>query len=81
MQVPAPRVNEQRVGDDGAQQRLTSRILPPYGRRSPQVAGVLPLRYRRGLSTGGLPRGATGVAGRGRGGSEPDEHRAADGRL
>src|SRR5262249_44554433 len=30
----------------------TSRILPPYMRRSPKVAEVLPVLYLRGLSTG-----------------------------
>ena len=52
MQVRAPRVNDQRVDDDGARQRFASRVLPPYMRRSPQVAEVLPLLYLRGLSTG-----------------------------
>ena len=52
MKVRAPRVNDQRVDDDGERQRFTSRILPPYMRRSPQVAEVLPLLYLRGLSTG-----------------------------
>ena len=50
----APRVNDQRVDEDGARQRFASRILPPYMRRSPQVAQVLqvlPLLYLRGLST------------------------------
>src|SRR4029453_15487296 len=31
---------------------FTSRILPPYMRRSPKVAEVLPVLYLRGLSTG-----------------------------
>ena len=52
MEVRAPRVNDRRVCDDGERQRFTSRILPPYMRRSPKVAEVLPLLYLRGLSTG-----------------------------
>jgi transposase-like protein len=36
----------------GGRQRFTSRILPPYLRRSPKVAEVLPVLYLRGLSTG-----------------------------
>ena len=52
MEVRAPRVNDRRVDDDGERQRFTSRILPPYMRRSPKVAEVLPLLYLRGLSTG-----------------------------
>src|SRR5215831_14518173 len=36
--VSAPRVNDRRLGDDGERRRFTSRILPPYMRRSPKVA-------------------------------------------
>src|SRR2546426_8416359 len=35
-----------------SRQRFTSEILPPYMRRSPKVAEVLPILYLRGLSTG-----------------------------
>jgi transposase-like protein len=50
--VAAPRVNDKRVDEDGERQRFTSKILPPYMRRSPKVAEVLPILYLRGLSTG-----------------------------
>ncbi len=50
--VEAPRVNDRRVDDDGERQRFTSKILPPYMRRSPKVDEVLPVLYLRGLSTG-----------------------------
>ena len=50
--VSAPRVNDRRTDQDGARRRFTSRILPPYMRRSPKVAEVLPVLYLRGLSTG-----------------------------
>lgn len=50
--VQAPRVNDKRVDGQGERQRFTSRILPPYMRRSPKVAEVLPVLYLRGLSTG-----------------------------
>lgn len=52
VEVRAPRVEDRRVGEDGERQRFTSRILPPYMRRSPKVAEVLPILYLRGLSTG-----------------------------
>jgi transposase-like protein len=52
VQIQAPRVNDQRIGADGERQRFTSKILPPYMRRSPKVAEVLPVLYLRGLSTG-----------------------------
>ncbi|MBM4109718.1 MAG: IS256 family transposase [Phycisphaerae bacterium] len=51
LQVRAPRVEDRRVVD-GQRQKFSSRILPPYVRRSPQVAEVLPLLYLHGLSTG-----------------------------
>ena len=79
MQVQAPRVNDRRVDEDGEQQRFSSRILPPYMRRSPRVAEVLPILYLRGLSTGDFREALPVLLGKGRGGSEPDEHLAADG--
>jgi transposase-like protein len=50
--LKAPRVNDRRLDDSGHRQRFTSYILPPYMRRSPKVAEVLPILYLRGLSTG-----------------------------
>jgi transposase-like protein len=50
--VSAPRVNDRRINADGERSRFTSRVLPPYMRRSPKVAEVLPVLYLRGLSTG-----------------------------
>ena len=52
VEVRAPRVNDKRVDAAGQRARFTSRILPPYMRRSPKVAEVLPILYLRGLSTG-----------------------------
>jgi transposase-like protein len=52
LEVSAPRINDKRVDESGDRQRFTSRILPPYMRRSPKVSEVLPILYLRGLSTG-----------------------------
>jgi transposase-like protein len=52
IEVRAPRVDDRRVDEAGERQRFSSRILPPYMRRSPKVAEVLPILYLRGLSTG-----------------------------
>lgn len=52
IKVQAPRVHDRRVEADGERARFRSRILPPYMRRSPKVAEVLPILYLRGLSTG-----------------------------
>jgi putative transposase len=52
IEVQAPRVNDRRIeGVTGNRRRFQSSILPPYVRRSPKVAEVLPLLYLHGLST------------------------------
>ena len=43
VELPAPRVNDRRCDEQGRRQRFTSHILPPYMRRSPKVAEVLPI--------------------------------------
>ena len=51
--VRAPRVNDRRVDPvTGQRVRFRSLILPPWCRKSPKVAEVLPLLYLHGLSTG-----------------------------
>ncbi len=47
LKIQAPRVNDQREG-----QKFTSRILPPYMRRTPRLEEAVPVLYLRGLSTG-----------------------------
>jgi putative transposase len=46
LEIEAPRVNDRREG-----YRFTSKILPPWARRSPKVTEVLPVLYLRGIST------------------------------
>jgi putative transposase len=51
--VRAPRVDDRRVDPaSGERVRFRSMILPPWCRKSPKVAEVLPLLYLHGLSTG-----------------------------
>jgi putative transposase len=51
--VRAPRVDDRRTDPaTGGRARFRSVILPPWCRKSPKVAEVLPLLYLRGLSTG-----------------------------
>jgi putative transposase len=52
VELRAPRVNDRRRDEQGRRQRFSSHLLPPYMRRSPKVAEVLPILYLRGLSTG-----------------------------
>ena len=62
--IQAPRVNDRRVNERGERQRFTSEILPPYMRRSPKVAEVLPILYLRGLSTGDFRPALDGLLGK-----------------
>jgi putative transposase len=51
--VRAPRVDDRRIDPvTGERRRFRSVILPPWCRKSPKVAEVLPLLYLHGLSTG-----------------------------
>ena len=51
--VRAPRVDDRRVDPvTGERVRFRSVLLPPWCRKSPKVAEVLPLLYLHGLSTG-----------------------------
>jgi transposase-like protein len=53
VQIEAPRVNDRRVdADTGERKQFKSLIVPPWCRKSPKVAEVLPLLYLHGLSTG-----------------------------
>ena len=61
--IRAPRINDRRVDERGERQRFVSSILPPYMRRSPKVAEVLPILYLRGLSTGDFRPALRGLLG------------------
>jgi putative transposase len=51
--VAAPRVNDKRIDPHtGQRRRFRSVILPPWCRKSPRIAEVLPLLYLHGLSSG-----------------------------
>jgi putative transposase len=53
IEVRAPRVNDRRVDEVSGQRcRFRSSILPPWARKSPKVAEVLPLMYLHGMSSG-----------------------------
>jgi putative transposase len=64
--VRAPRVHDRREGS-----KFTSRILPPYMRRSPKVAEVLPVLYLRGLSSGDFREGLAALLGEDAAGLSP----------
>jgi transposase-like protein len=63
IEVRAPRVDDRREAKNGDRHRFRSQILPPYMRRSPKVAEVLPILYLRGLSTGDFKEGLAALLG------------------
>src|SRR5258707_3215533 len=53
VEVTAPRVNDKRTDPDtGERKRFSSAILPPWARKTPKVAEVLPLLYLHGVAAG-----------------------------
>ncbi|WP_030691116.1 IS256 family transposase [Streptomyces globisporus] len=53
VEVKALRVNDRRVDDETRERkRFSSKILPPWCRKSPKISEVLPLLYLHGLSSG-----------------------------
>lgn len=50
--VRQPRVKDGRVDDEGCALRFTSKILPPYLRRTKSIDELVPWLYLKGISTG-----------------------------
>jgi putative transposase len=80
VELSAPRVDDRRRDEHGRRQRFTSHLLPPYMRRSPKVAEVLPILYLRGLSTGDFRPALEALLGEDAAGLS-DHHHAANRRL
>jgi len=55
IQVQQPRVNDKRLDADGNRIRFTSKILPPYLRKTKVVEELVPWLYLKGISTGDFP--------------------------
>ena len=77
VEIQAPRVNDRRFDpDSGERCRFRSAIVPPWCRKSPKVAEVLPLMYLHGLSSGDFVPALTEFFGSGAGLSAPGDHPA-----
>lgn len=51
VEVEQPRINDKRVDADGARFKFTSKILPPYLRRTKNLEEFIPWLYLKGIST------------------------------
>ena len=52
IQVKQPRVDDRRVDENGVRFRFTSKILPPYLRKTQSIEDLVPWLYLKGISTG-----------------------------
>jgi transposase-like protein len=52
VKVRQPRVDDRRVDEHGQRTRFTSKILPPYLRRTKSIEELIPWLYLKGISTG-----------------------------
>jgi transposase-like protein len=59
IEVKPPRVNDRRVDEDGVRFRFTSKILPPYLRKTKAIEDLVPWLYLKGISTGEMPDALT----------------------
>ena len=50
--VKQPRVNDKRINENGQRMRFSSKILPPYLRRTKSLEELIPWLYLKGISTG-----------------------------
>lgn len=55
LEVRQPRVDDRRTDSDGNRFRFTSRILPPYLRKTKAIEELIPWLYLKGISTNDMP--------------------------
>jgi transposase-like protein len=55
IEVHQPRVNDKRVDEQGNRLRFTSKILPPYLRKTKVIEELVPWLYLKGISTSDFP--------------------------
>ena len=61
--VRQPRVDDRRVGEGGERMKFTSKILPPYIRRTRDIEELLPWLYLKGISTNDFPEALSALFG------------------
>jgi putative transposase len=59
IEVKQPRVDDRRVDENGVRFRFTSKILPPYLRKTKAIEDLVPWLYLKGISTGEMPDALT----------------------
>jgi putative transposase len=67
LEVVQPRVDDRRVDENGQRFRFTSRILPPYLRKTVTIEQLVPWLYLKGISTNDMPEALVHLGFDGRG--------------
>ena len=65
VEVARPRVDDRRLDAEGNRMRFTSKILPPYLRRTKAIDELVPWLYLKGVSTGDFPEALQALLGPG----------------
>jgi len=65
VEVSRPRVDDRRTDAAGERQQFTSKILPPYLRRTKAIDELVPWLYLKGISTGDFPEALQALLGPG----------------
>jgi transposase-like protein len=55
LRVKQPRVDDRRTDGNGVRFQFTSKILPPYLRKTREISDLVPWLYLKGISTGEMP--------------------------
>ena len=55
IELTQPRVDDRRVDENGVRFRFTSKILPPYLRKTKAIEDLVPWLYLKGISSGEMP--------------------------
>ena len=63
LEIHQPRVNDKRTDETGERIRFSSKILPPYLRRTRSIEELLPWLYLKGISTGDFPEALAALLG------------------
>ena len=61
--VQQPRINDKRVDENGERIRFTSKILPPYLRRTKSLDELIPWLYLKGIGTGDFSEALAALVG------------------
>ncbi|MGB0356384.1 MAG: IS256 family transposase [Opitutales bacterium] len=62
--VRAPKVNDKRTDEQGIRKRFSSKILPPYLRKTKSLEELVPWLYLKGISTGDFPEALQALLGK-----------------